>query len=69
MGSGGPAGTADHVERAAARRKFLGAERARGREMTCIGWYLREGNEGGGMKGVSLERLAHLTLVTTMSWC
>ena len=36
IGSGGPAGTADQVERAAAWRRPLGAARVRGRAMACI---------------------------------
>lgn len=36
MGSGGPAGTLAHVERAAAARTCLGATRAMGRAMACI---------------------------------
>lgn len=36
MGSGGPAGTLAHVERAAAVRTCLGAARAMGRAMACI---------------------------------
>lgn len=36
IGSGGPAGTADQVETAAARAKDLGAARARGRARACI---------------------------------
>lgn len=36
IGSGGPAGTAAQVERAAAWRRPLGAARVRGRAMACI---------------------------------
>ena len=43
MASGGPAGTADQVERAAVLARFLGAARARGRARACI-------LDGGGRK-------------------
>lgn len=36
IGSGGPAGTVDQVESAAARERPFGAARARGRARACI---------------------------------